>query len=77
MEQSDTQNGHASEPESPSSDEVPQTAMLLTQQEWEDLSLMVRFYQTETTWASEPGRHWDDVVRRRQLAARIIKAVES
>lgn len=61
-----------------------QTAMLLTQQEWDDLEEMVSHYRLCTRWAAEPllpatQEHYGFVQlapirRRRDLALRIIDA---
>jgi hypothetical protein len=51
-------------------DYEPQTAMLLTQQEWDDLCDILNGWRQATTWADhEPG-----VLRGRALAERIIEA---
>ena len=60
--------------------DVPRTALLLTDQEWDDLSFMVSHFRSCRTWTpSESGRlsaldpHVADLERRRRLAARIIE----
>jgi hypothetical protein len=59
---------------------VTKTAMLLTEQEWADLAVMVGHYKNSTTWVLRerdddvPG-HIQDLRRRRLLADRIMNAV--
>jgi hypothetical protein len=64
-------------PRQTSTDE-PQTAMLLTQQEWDDLEQIARGYRMDTEWADRPsrdGKHPEETIkRRRRLATRIIEA---
>jgi hypothetical protein len=62
-------------------DYEPQTAMLLTQQEWDDLCGMVKHYRTLTEWSETPDvavrypmENVTDLWRQRALAERIIKA---
>ncbi len=57
----------------------PQTAMLLTEQEWRDLAFISRHYLHETRWVvdeatSRPRETLDNVLRERALASRIIEA---
>lgn len=69
--------------------DAPQSAMLLTDQEWSDLAAMVAHYRTCTEWVDNPtqradyarriaGREFaDDLTvkdRQRALATRIIQA---
>lgn len=49
----------------------PQTAMLLTEQEWQDLALICSSFLVKTH-----GSTVDDVLRRRDLAIRIRGAVD-
>jgi hypothetical protein len=61
-------------------DYEPQTAMLLTEQEWEDLAEIVKHYLDDTLWAQvwmdDPANHpLGSVIRKRALANRIIEAV--
>lgn len=58
-------------------DEEPQTAMLLTQQEWDDLEAMVTHYRDSTDWirfAKETMPGFRTIIRQRVLADRIIDA---
>lgn len=55
----------------------PQTAMLLTEQEWNDLEYMVTHYRDETQWirfAREDELLVKVIRRRHELAGRIIDA---
>lgn len=56
-----------------------ETAMLLTQQEWEDLSTMVDHYANLTEWVEgepedTPSKHVQSLRRQRALAQRIVDA---
>lgn len=64
--------------------EAQQTAMLLTQPEWEDLAAMVSHYRQSTNWVDHEVKSADSLandhpghalIRRRALAQRIIEAV--
>lgn len=56
-----------------------ETAMLLTQQEWDDVAHMVRHYRMCTQWVEHDyrGLPVDEITRRRLLAKKIIDAVEA
>jgi hypothetical protein len=57
-------------------DYEPQTAMMLTQQEWEDLAVMMTIYLNRTDGVNEANENmFADIARRRALANRIIEAV--
>jgi hypothetical protein len=62
-------------------DDAPQSAMLLTDAEWQDLSEMMAHYRDATEWVAERDRHLDHsqptyiaIQRKRALAKRIIEA---
>jgi hypothetical protein len=63
-------------------DDEPQTAMLLTEQEWTDLSEMVTYFRNCTAeWDNvefdRPNSEWAVAVgRKRALALRIIEACQ-
>lgn len=57
----------------------PQTAMLLTETEWQDLAVMMKVYVKDTEWVDEDHRTMGDITlapvrRKRTLAHRIIDA---
>jgi hypothetical protein len=50
--------------------------MMLTQQEWEDLAVMMTIYLNRTDGVNEANENmFADIARRRALANRIIEAV--
>ncbi len=56
-----------------------ETAMLLTQEQWEDLAHMCQHYRLFTKWVESGTLSGDpekEVARRRALAQRIIDAAE-
>lgn len=58
-------------------EDAPQSALLLTEQEWDDLAFMLKFYEAETRWiryAKADTTGVDRITRRRALAQRIIEA---
>lgn len=62
-------------------DDEPQTAMLLTEQEWQDVAEMVEYFKVCTEWVDihpRPSDETDDHVislkRKRALADRITEA---
>jgi hypothetical protein len=58
-------------------DDDPQTAMMLTQQEWGDIAAMLKQYRQATNWFEwQPHQAGDpeQMARRRLLAQRIIDA---
>jgi len=60
-------------------DDAPQTAMLLTQEEWTMLASMCTHYLVATRWAARDGEgdSYTQLIRdRRRLAKRIIDAAE-
>lgn len=61
-----------------SDDDAPQTAMMLTQHEWEDLAAIMRTYLKSSEFVNKPrwADEYPDIARRRALANRIIDASE-
>jgi hypothetical protein len=58
-------------------DDAPQTALLLTQREWDDLGAMVENYLAATRWVERgagTALYEEQIRERRALALRIIEA---
>jgi hypothetical protein len=55
-------------------DEAPQTALLLTQQEWDDLCVMLGLWCSDYRVAVGNPDVVEETLRRRSLAQRIIEA---
>lgn len=64
-------------PSSQLNGDAPQTALLLTQEEWDDLEEIAKGFQDSTRWVvgEAEGHGYIDIMRRRRaLASRLIEA---